>query len=100
MIKPDPKPGPHKKRKRKLSRSLVAEVFERDSYQCQYCFEMFLPDQHTLDCALHAHHIKHVSQGGKDVAENLKTCCWKCHSDHGMVTRMDAERSNNNRRKK
>ena len=91
MYQPCPKPQKRKKQARKLSRDLVLEVFQRDFYTCQYCGQMFPPLDHDLDCQLHAHHIKHVSQGGQDCTENLTTACWKCHADHGRISRIDRE---------
>lgn len=96
MYQPDPKPAKRTKQRRVLPKPLVLEVFIRDGYQCQYCGRIFPPRDHNLDCPLHAHHVKHVSQGGKDTLDNLNTCCGECHSNHGWVTKMDKERENEN----
>lgn len=57
------------------------EVFERDAYMCQYCTR---PKSEYMD-AIHCHHRVFKSQGGDDSKENLATCCWKCHHDHGNL---------------
>lgn len=93
MIKPDPKPKKRTRQKRSLDRDLAQAVFIRDEYVCQYCFRMFPPINDPLDCSLHAHHIVHKSQGGKDTMENLNTACWACHGNHGRITRIDRERA-------
>lgn len=72
-------------KKRPIPPKIVAAVFERDNYTCQYCGQMQPPEQHSL----HSHHIIHKSQGGKDVEENLNACCWKCHAKHGEITKTD-----------
>ena len=63
------------KRKRiKLSngqyRKLADKVLQRDSKTCQYC-----------GCYTESppHHIKHRSQGGSDILENLVLLCFACH---------------------
>ncbi len=66
---------------RKLSRR---EVFNRDSYSCQYCGKPGPPNELTLD------HILPQSRGGKSVWENLVTCCRKCNTKKGDMTPKEA----------
>lgn len=56
-------------------------IFERDSFTCQYCLRQFAPEGHPL----HAHHRVFVSQGGRDDDDNLASCCWECHHNHGAL---------------
>lgn len=56
-------------------------IFERDNYQCQYCLTRFSPDQPPL----HIHHRVFISQGGDNSQENLITCCYECHHNHGNL---------------
>jgi len=88
-MNPQPKPSKRIKERRRLSRELVQHVFEKYNYQCQYCMVIFPPGDHGLDCQLHAHHLKHVSQGGKDEIDNLKPACWACHAKHGWISKID-----------
>ncbi|MNC15660.1 HNH endonuclease [compost metagenome] len=52
---------------------LFTECFERDGYTC-------------CDCGtkedLEIHHILPISQGGKNIIENLKTVCCSCHDSN------------------
>lgn len=47
-------------------------VFARDSYTCQVCKKK--------DKVLQTHHIKYVSEGGSNRADNLVTVCTDCHT--------------------
>ena len=47
-------------------------VFARDSYTCQVCKKK--------DKILQTHHIKYVSKGGSNRADNLITVCTDCHT--------------------
>lgn len=47
-------------------------VFARDSYTCQVCKKK--------DKTLQTHHIKYVSKGGSNRADNLITVCTDCHT--------------------
>lgn len=60
---------------------IALEVFERDSYLCQYCNR---PKSEYMD-AIHCHHRVFKSQGGDDAKDNLATVCFKCHYDHGSL---------------
>lgn len=46
-------------------------IFVRDDYTCQYCGQR----GGRLECD----HIKPVSKGGKHVASNLATACFRCN---------------------
>jgi 5-methylcytosine-specific restriction endonuclease McrA len=46
-------------------------VFDRDDWHCIHCNSTF---------GLDPHHIKFVSQGGKDCLENLICLCRICHN--------------------
>lgn len=47
-------------------------VFSRDNYTCQVCKKK--------DKILQTHHIKYVSKGGSNRADNLITVCTDCHT--------------------
>lgn len=47
-------------------------VFARDNYTCQVCKKK--------DKILQTHHIKYVSKGGSNRADNLITVCTDCHT--------------------
>lgn len=69
-------------------------IFRRDNYTCQKCGEPHMAINEneipipTTDGELDLHHIKPVSQGGKDNPENLVTWCRDCHKEwhreHGV----------------
>ena len=56
-------------------------IFQRDNFTCQYCGRQYPPEQ----APLHKHHRVFTSQGGKDDLDNLATCCWECHHNHGEL---------------
>ncbi len=58
---------------------MVAAVFERDNFVCQYCGTPYPPENHSLHC----HHRIFVSQGGKNDLDNFASCCAECHHTHG-----------------
>ena len=64
-------------------KALVLEMLTRDDYTCQYTGIDYkhIPDQH----ALHPHHRIFKSQGGKDDLENLASCNWSLHAEHGKL---------------
>lgn len=70
---------PHQWKKR------VIEVLERDGYRCQYTRKQYTPDNH----ALHVHHRIPKRMGGKgggdDQIDNLASCDWEKHQDHGSL---------------
>ncbi|HEU5223462.1 MAG TPA: HNH endonuclease [Candidatus Lumbricidophila sp.] len=61
-------------KRRKLPRSLVRSVFERDQFKCQSC---------GSDAQLSIDHVHPVSRGGSDDAENLQTLCLPCNLRKG-----------------
>ena len=65
----------------KIPPKTVKKVFERDRYQCQYCGRVYAPEQHPLHC----HHRIFVAQGGKNDLDNLASCCFECHFEHGLL---------------
>lgn len=50
-----------------------ANVYARDNYQCQYCYQRFTERELTLD------HIKPVVRGGKKTWENIVAACMRCN---------------------
>lgn len=50
-----------------------ANIYTRDRYTCQYCRELFEPEDLTFD------HVVPVSQGGRRSWENIVTCCVNCN---------------------
>ena len=53
-------------------RNFRAKVLWRDKYQCQHC---------KGTQSLHAHHVRHKSQGGTNTVQNGITLCEKCHTE-------------------
>jgi 5-methylcytosine-specific restriction endonuclease McrA len=73
-----PKPTPRVKepkrltsRPRPVDRKAAAEAFERDNFTCTWCGES--------GGHLDPHHVIRRSQGGRDVASNLKSVHRRCH---------------------
>ena len=60
-------------------------IYLRDGYTCQYCGDVHTPHELTLD------HILPQSRGGKNVWENLVTCCRKCNSKKSDLTPREAD---------
>ncbi len=62
--------------------NLQRQVFERDNFKCRQC------KGKSKDFELHAHHIIHRENGGKDLLENLITLCKSCHIKYhqGKIT--------------
>jgi hypothetical protein len=60
-----------------LKKSLRFNVFKRDSFACQYCGAT--PPGSVLE----VDHIHPVSQGGKNVIDNLITACFDCNRGKG-----------------
>ena len=58
----------------KFSRS---NVFLRDMYKCQYCFDVFDVKQLTLD------HVLPRSKGGETTWDNIVTSCRACNTYKG-----------------
>ena len=55
--------------------NLREAVFTRDHYRCRICGKGV-----EDGVILHAHHIRHRSEGGTDRINNLLTVCSKCHT--------------------
>ena len=65
----------HAKPKRKtISASLRAKVFERDNWRCKDCGKSA-----SDDVTLHVHHINPVSHGGVNDLDNLVINCSDCN---------------------
>lgn len=76
----------HKKKKpRKIPPAVVMDVLERDNYTCQYCGKRHPRDSHPL----HIHHRAFKKMGRStetfNMVDNLVTCCYKCHGEHGAL---------------
>lgn len=59
-------------------------IYLRDGHCCQYCGKVYAANELTLD------HILPQSRGGRNVWENLLTCCKKCNSKKGDNTPKEA----------
>lgn len=57
---------------------VCAEVFERDSYVCQYCS--------IVAVSPHCDHVVPLSRGGASTLENLVTACPTCNMKKGART--------------
>ena len=55
-------------------------LFRRDSNVCMYCSEHFMSRELTRD------HITPISQGGKDVWQNVVVACRRCNNHKGGRT--------------
>jgi 5-methylcytosine-specific restriction endonuclease McrA len=60
-------------RKRPVVQFTRLNVYARDEFQCQYCFDRFHPERLTLD------HVLPESRGGRRVFENIVTACVPCN---------------------
>jgi len=61
------------KRQSPVIRFSRANVYARDDYRCQYCYERFPEGELTLD------HVKPVVRGGKKTWENIVAACIRCN---------------------
>lgn len=61
-----------------------SNIYARDEYTCQYCYEQFPDDDLTFD------HVIPSSQGGTKVWENIVTCCVQCNRKKGGNTPQEA----------
>ena len=50
-----------------------ANIYVRDRFTCQYCAEVFAPENLTFD------HVVPVSQGGRRSWDNIVTACQPCN---------------------
>lgn len=65
-----------------VGKKLRFEVFERDSFLCQYCGRTPTED----GVVLHVDHVVSVKNGGNDSLENLTTSCIDCNLGKGAKT--------------
>ena len=74
-----------KQKKEKLKgqawRNRAKEAFKRDNWTCQYTGKQYSEFNH----ALHPHHRVFKSQGGDDSFDNIASCSWEKHSNHGSL---------------
>lgn len=61
-----------------------AALFARDQYLCLYCGRDFTRQLLTRD------HVKPISQGGRDLWENVVSACFSCNSRKGGRTPQQA----------
>ena len=59
-------------------------IYARDKYRCQYCGELFPPEDLTYD------HVIPRSRGGKTQWSNIVTCCIYCNRKKGGRTPKEA----------
>lgn len=59
-------------------------VFMRDDYECQYCQNIFVGKELTLD------HVVPVTRGGLTSWSNIVTCCVPCNQRKGAKTPQEA----------
>lgn len=59
-------------------------VYLRDDFTCQYCFERLERSQLTYD------HVTPRAQGGRTAWENIVTACYACNSKKGNRTPAEA----------
>lgn len=57
-----------------------SNIYWRDLYRCQYCYDKFPHTKLTLD------HVIPKSRGGEKTWENIVTCCEKCNQKKGSKT--------------
>jgi hypothetical protein len=65
-----------------ISKKLRFEVFEHNSFTCQYCGR----SPQTHECVLQVDHIISVKNGGTNDRDNLITSCWDCNIGKGKKT--------------
>ena len=61
-----------------------SNIYLRDKYRCQYCAKRFRASELTFD------HVVPVSRGGRQVWENIVTCCIDCNRKKGGRTPREA----------
>lgn len=57
-----------------------ANIYTRDAYTCQYCYQSFSTNELTFD------HVWPVSRGGTRSWDNIVTCCIPCNRKKGSRT--------------
>lgn len=63
-----------------MTNDLREAIKKRDNYTCQWCGNSVYIEPTLL---LEVDHIIPVSKGGKTVADNLQTLCWRCNRRKG-----------------
>lgn len=69
------------KRNVKFSRN---NVYLRDNYKCQYCYQKFPASNLTFD------HVMPASRGGETSWKNVVTCCVSCNTKKAAKTPQEA----------
>lgn len=60
------------------------EIFERDGWVCQLCFEDIDPhEKWPSDWCATVDHVMPISEGGTDRISNLQAAHWRCNRDKG-----------------
>jgi len=59
-------------------------IFARDKWLCQYCYQEFDPCNLTID------HVIPKSRGGKTEWDNIVSCCKVCNNKKGNKTPQEA----------
>lgn len=59
-------------------------IYERDKYMCQYCYNIFRQRDLTLD------HVLPKSRGGKSTWDNVVCACMECNSKKADRTPIEA----------
>lgn len=70
------KAGHMKAQRSAMSNDLREAIKKRDNYTCCICGNSVFNEPNLL---LEVDHIIPVAQGGKTVADNLQTLCWRCN---------------------
>lgn len=79
-------PGPRRRRtpeeRHRIPMMLRFQILKRDDYRCALCGDS---PAITKGTTLEVDHIHPFSQGGKTVAENLRTLCRRCNQGKGAA---------------
>jgi 5-methylcytosine-specific restriction endonuclease McrA len=73
------------RRQNEFSRATQKAALARQKDRCALCGETITAlghdgqATHAFGEGVHAHHIRHVKQGGTNTAENCVILCWSCH---------------------
>ena len=67
-----------------LSKKIRFEIFKRDLFTCQYCGST------PPGVVLEVDHIRPVSKGGDNIADNLLTSCFDCNRGKGATPLSEA----------
>lgn len=60
-----------------VNKNFRLAVFKRDGFVCKKCGV-----KGTDDNKLTVHHIKPLTNGGRNIIDNLVTLCEKCHKNY------------------